>query len=111
MFGGILFVREYDRLRIFVLNKIPNMFTVASGSAVFSLLTANVTSLLNFSLTTVLPIFGVLLGIGLAVHYLIRYVTGWGGNGVNVWMYYRLGRKGRQQWFDEYSGDGDRVPP
>ena len=52
------------------------MFDVASASAVFTTLTANVSSLIGSTLTTLVGILAALLGLGFAIRHVKKWITG-----------------------------------
>jgi hypothetical protein len=52
------------------------MFNVASASAVFTTLLANISTILGTTVVAVLGIFAALLGLGLAIRWVRKYIAG-----------------------------------
>ncbi len=52
------------------------MFDVASASAVFTTLLSNISTILGSTVIAVLGIFAALLGLGLAIRWVRKYIAG-----------------------------------
>lgn len=51
------------------------MFGVASATAVFTSLLANVSTMLGTVIVAVFTIFAALLGLGIGIHYVRKYIA------------------------------------